>query len=139
MPSVYSGDTVNLRAPRPDWLHPLLAMLNQKSTFNFVNLYQHAKNKSVSSICCGEIIDLKICNLIGWEHFRLYLRNKILHKYGICNETLEIKKKFTIEQIHWVLMTTFFLKAHFPNFWGKKDGRTDRPYFIEHFKQVQLQ
>ena len=26
----------------------------------FVNLYQHAKNEAVSSICFGEIVDLKI-------------------------------------------------------------------------------
>ena len=26
----------------------------------FVNLYQHAKNEAVSSICSGEMIDLKI-------------------------------------------------------------------------------
>ena len=26
----------------------------------FVNLYQHAKNEAVSSICSGEIVDLKI-------------------------------------------------------------------------------
>ena len=26
----------------------------------FVNLYQHGKNQAISSICCGEIVDLKI-------------------------------------------------------------------------------
>ena len=38
-------------------------MANQK-VFNqlliFMNLYQHAKNEAVSSICFGEIVELKI-------------------------------------------------------------------------------
>ena len=38
-------------------------MLNQKifdQLLIFINLYQHAKNEVVSSICTGEIVDLKI-------------------------------------------------------------------------------
>ena len=38
-------------------------MFNQKNfdqLLIFVNLYQHAKNEAVSSICSGEIVDLKI-------------------------------------------------------------------------------
>ena len=32
----------------------------------------------------------KFCNLIGWEHFSLYLKNKIFSKYGICAGTQQI-------------------------------------------------
>ena len=76
-------------------------MPNQK-IFNFLiflNLYQHAKNEAVSSICSDEIINLKIRNLIGWEYFGLYLRNKIFPKYRIYPRTQQIIILFTIEQI----------------------------------------
>ena len=46
-----------------DWQHPFLTMPNQKifdQLLVFVNLYQHAKNETVSSICSREIVDLKI-------------------------------------------------------------------------------
>ena len=47
---------------RPDWPHPFLTIPNQKN-FNqvliFMNLYQHAKDMTVSPICSGEIFDLK--------------------------------------------------------------------------------
>ena len=33
---------------------------NFNQLFFFVNLYQQAKNEAVSSICSGEIVDLKI-------------------------------------------------------------------------------
>ena len=34
----------------------------------FLTLYQHKKAETVLSIFSGEIIDLKSCNMIGWEH-----------------------------------------------------------------------
>ena len=63
IPSVHSSDAVNFRVQRPDWPHPFLTMPNQ-NIFNqlltFVTLNQHAKIEAVSSICSGEIVDLKI-------------------------------------------------------------------------------
>ena len=60
VPSVLSRDTVNFRVQRPDWPHSFLTMPHQK-LFNqlliFVNLYQH---EAVSSICSGEMLDLKV-------------------------------------------------------------------------------
>ena len=41
----------------------------------------------------------KSCNLIGWEHFRPYLRDKTFPKYGICAGTQQIIQAFSIEQI----------------------------------------
>ena len=55
-----------------------------------MRFYQDAKNEAVLSICSGEIVDLKILNLIGSEHFGLYLRKKIFPKYGICAGTQQI-------------------------------------------------
>ena len=39
---------------------PKQKIFNQLSTFNFVNLHQHAKNEVVFSICFGEIVHSKI-------------------------------------------------------------------------------
>ena len=50
----------HFRLHRPDWSHPLFTMPNQKmfdQLLIFVNLYQHAKNYTVSSICVGEMVD----------------------------------------------------------------------------------
>ena len=80
---------VSFRVQRPDWPYPFLTMLNQK-TFNqhliFVILHQHAKNEAVSSICSGEIVDLKILESDGREHFDLNLRNKIFPNIGFVEE-----------------------------------------------------
>ena len=52
------------QSPEPDWPHSFVTMSHQK-LFNqlliFGNLYQHAKNQAVSSICSAEMLDLKIC------------------------------------------------------------------------------
>ena len=66
-----------------------------------MNLYQHG-----------------ICNLIGWEDFGLYLRNKIFPKYRICSGTQQMIKIFIIEQIQWKLMTKFFFKLKNSCFWS---------------------
>ena len=64
-------------------------MPNQK-TFNqhliFVILHQHAKNEAVSSISSGEIVDLKILEPDGREHFGQNLRNKIFPNIGFVEE-----------------------------------------------------
>ena len=41
----------------------------------------------------------KPCNLIGWEHFVLYLKNKNFSKRGTYAETHQIIQIFIIEQI----------------------------------------
>ena len=49
--SVHSPDTITFRVQRPDWLHRLLTIPNQKSfnqLFIFKNLQKHAKNETVS-------------------------------------------------------------------------------------------
>ena len=77
--SVLSWYTVNFRVQRPDWPQSFLTKPHQK-LFNqlliFLNLYRHTKNEAVSSIYSREMINLKICNLNGCEHFGLYFREK---------------------------------------------------------------
>ena len=94
--------TVSFRVQKPDWSYQFFTMLNQK-TFNqlliFVNLYQHAKNETVSSIYSGEIFDLKILQSDWLRDFGLYLRNKIFSKYRICTGTQQTIKNLIIEQI----------------------------------------
>ena len=54
---------VNFRAQRPDRPHPFFYHAQPKkfwSNLILVNLYQHAENETVSSICPGEIVDLQI-------------------------------------------------------------------------------
>ena len=109
--SVHSWDTVNFRVQRPHWPYPVLNMPNQKifnQLLTLANLYQHSKNEAVSSICSGEILDLKLLQCVP-KHFCLYLRNKIFLKYRICAETFW---KFSL-QIQWKLMT----KNKKPYFW----------------------
>ena len=63
-------DSAKFRNLWPEWLHPFLTMPNQrffKWLLVFINLYQHANNQATSSIFSADIIDLKSCNLIGWE------------------------------------------------------------------------
>ena len=59
IPSVHS-DLFNFRVQITDWPQQFLTMANQ-TIFNqlliFVNLYQHAKNYTVSLICSGEMLD----------------------------------------------------------------------------------
>ena len=92
IPLAYSWDTVNCRAHRPDWPQLFLTIWPNPKIFNwlfiFVNLYQQAKNEAVSSICSEEVDDLqKSSNLIGCEHFGLYLKNKTFPKHRICAGT----------------------------------------------------
>ena len=55
----------------------------------------------------------KSCNLISWEHFGLYLLNKIFPKYRICAETQQIK--FSSQNKFSVIndQNFFKLKKHF--------------------------
>ena len=57
IPSVHSWDTVNSRVPSlVDHAQPK----NFRLTFNFCQFVSACKNEVVSSICTGEIVDLKI-------------------------------------------------------------------------------
>ena len=47
--------------------------------------------------------------MIGWEHFDLYLGNKIFPNIGFVQERIK-------EQIQWKLMTKFFFKLKKPFF-----------------------
>ena len=49
-----------------------------------MNQHQYAKNQIFSSFCNRDIVNLHILNLIGQDHFGLYLKNQIFAKYGIC-------------------------------------------------------
>ena len=58
----------SLRVQRPDWPYPFQTMPNQTifdELLIFKNLYHHAKNEAISSLCSGEIVDLKPCNAAG--------------------------------------------------------------------------
>ena len=69
---VHFWDTVNFRAQWSDLPYPFLTMPDQTidELLNFVNFYQHSKTEAVSSICYGEIFDLKImesdCLIVFW-------------------------------------------------------------------------
>ena len=78
-----------------------------------MNLYQHAKNQAISLICSGDMIDLLSCNLIGWEHFGLYLRNNFHYR----STSVKIN-----DQIFQQIQKTLFLALFgsiFPIFGGK--------------------
>ena len=64
------------------------------------------------------MVDLKkSSNLIGWEHFGLYLKNKIFPKNRICAGTQQIISIFITEQIPYKSMTKLFLQFKKPYFW----------------------
>ena len=58
----------------------------------------------------------KSCNLIGWEHFGPYLRNKNFPKYGIYAGAKQIISIFIIEQIQYKSTAKFFNKFKKPSF-----------------------
>ena len=63
IPSIHSSDTDNFRVLLLEWTHPLLTkptQQNVKSTFNFLNLYQHAESEAILSPCFEDTADLKI-------------------------------------------------------------------------------
>ena len=95
-PSIQSWDTTNFRV-----LSPILTMPTQKyfdCLLIYVNLYQHANNQVISYWLALEIwLIKKPRNLIGYEHFELYLRD--LPIYGIWAGTQQIIEIFITEQI----------------------------------------
>ena len=121
IPLIQSWDKVNIRVQRPDWPYPFLTKPNQKifnQLLTFVNFYQLVKNEAVLSIYFGEIVQQKSWNLIGWDHFGLYLRSKIFTKYRIFIWTQQLIKIFIRDQIKklWKLMTNFSLNSKIPIF-----------------------
>ena len=121
IPSVNSWYKVNFRVLWPDWPHPFLTMSTQKKfdeLLIYVNLYQHAKNQAFYWFILKIWLIKKSCNLIGWEHFGAYLRNKNFPKDGICAGTQKIIYVFIIEQIQKKLMTKSFYKFKKPCFWS---------------------
>ena len=74
----------------------------------------------------------KSCNLIGWEHFVPYVRNKNFPKYGLCTGTQQKNLKI---QFHKIARTDRKTDGRTDGRIergadGRMDGRTDRPYFI---------
>ena len=62
VPLISLRDTANFRFLQPEWTHPPITtpiptFLNQ--LFISMNLYQYAKNQTISSLCSGYIVDLK--------------------------------------------------------------------------------
>ena len=81
------SDTVYFRVQKPDCRHPYLTMPNRK-LFNrliiFVNLYQHAKNEAISSICSREIVDLKVLQSDWLRAFWPKSQEEDFSQYRIC-------------------------------------------------------
>ena len=165
-PPFHSWDTVNFIVPRPDWPHSFFPKTFW-STFQllfFVNLYQHAKNEAVSSICSGEIVDLKI---LQSDWLRAFM-NKSFPKYEICTGTQQIKvnnqvistnsktlllarfwsispilgaKKYFPENLavthNWVSSNMpKFRKINYTSPRKRPDRQKDRPYFIRPLQQL---
>ena len=64
------------------------------------NLYQHAKNKAVSSICSGNIVDLKILQL-DWlsEFWPVFHEPDFSQMWHLRRNIATIIKTFIIKQI----------------------------------------
>ena len=90
IPSVHSRNIFNFRA-RDEFGH-IYFWPSQKSfdqRLIFVSL--HVQKIKLFHWFVLEIwLIKKSCNLIGWEHFGLYLTNKHFPKYGICAGTRQI-------------------------------------------------
>ena len=59
----------------------------------------------------------KSCNLIGWEHFDPYLRNKNFPKYGICAGTQQSNINFHYRTNSEKINDKFFNKFQKPCLW----------------------
>ena len=92
-------------------------MPNQKIFYQlliFVALYQHAKNYTISSICSGEMVGLKILKS-DWQRPFWPVQKQVFPKYRICARTQQII--FIIEQIQRKLLTRFLFRLKKPYFW----------------------
>ena len=101
-------------------------------TFNFCNLYQHAKNQAFSLICFGEMVDLKVLKSDWLRPFWTISPNKTFPKYRICARTEEIRQIFIIEHILWKLLIEFFFKFKKPCFWLISPILEGKQRFLRH-------
>ena len=74
IPSIHSWDTVNFRVLSPDWPHPFLTIPAKKCMWICINMQ---KIRIFHWFVLETWLIKKSCNLIGWEHIGLCLRNKI--------------------------------------------------------------
>ena len=129
IPSVHSWDIKNFRVERLDWPYPFLTMskqkiFNQLSTFNFVNLHQHAKNEVVFSICFGEIVHSKIIQSDWLRGFwPISQKQRFSQILDLCRNTAN-NKHFHYWTNSMKINTKFFFKSKkliyglFPRFLG---------------------
>ena len=61
-----------------------------------MNLYQHAKNKAISSICSGSILNLKMLQL---DWLRVLAHILMFPKYETCAGAQQTTSIFIIDQI----------------------------------------
>ena len=89
-----------------------------------MNLYQHAKNEAVSSICSGEMADLKMLQSDQLRAFwPISQKQDFPQIYDLCRNTANnINLEKPIDPIP---------RKHLDR---KQDQRTDRPYFIGSFR-----
>ena len=91
--------------------------------FIYMNLYQHVENHRLFYWSVLEIwLIKKSCNLIGWEHFVQYLRNKNFPKHAICAGTQRTNSVKIKDQIFREVQKTCFWTISSPisQFWGQK-------------------
>ena len=69
------------------------------STFNSCEFVSTCKKRLFNDFVLEIWLIKKSCNLIGWEHFRPYLKNQNFLKYEICAGTQEIIWIYIIAQI----------------------------------------
>ena len=87
--------TVNFRVL---WTHsgqthfwPRSPLIDFNQLLIFINLYQHAKNKTFSWHCSGDIVDSKIGQSIWPRAFWPISGTRFSPKYGICTRIQQIK------------------------------------------------
>ena len=74
-----------LRVPLQEWSHLFLPMPTQ----NIFNLFQHAKNQAISSICSGDMTWLiqNRCNWIEWVFWPMFQKTNISEIWVLCRNT----------------------------------------------------
>ena len=65
----------------------------------FVNLYQHAKNEAILSMCSGVIDNLNILQSVWLRAFPPKSQKQDFSQYTICVGTQQIIQIFIIERI----------------------------------------
>ena len=95
-----------------------------------MNLYQHSKNEDISSICSGDIVDLKILQS-DWLRavWQISQEPDFSHIYEFCNNFAIFKhykflyrinsEKINHQILHYIKQKKTLL-AYLPHSWGKK-------------------